>query len=376
MAAIEALAQAVDTKDQVTHEHVRRVQLLSIQLARALGINDRPVLEAIKAAALLHDVGKIGIPEHILNKPGRLTASEFEVMKQHAPMGAEILSLIDFPYPVVPIVRHHHENWDGTGYPDKISGEAIPIGARILQVVDCYDALTSDRPYRRRLAPGDALQILADRKNTMYDPRIVDAFFALLGTDVASGAASGEGAENPEATPRTLDAAPSGSRGEPALRSFYDLGREIPASPSAQDVGEAIWRHVGPQLPAAAFVLHIYDADRNALVIAFSSHGELTTPDTRPMGEGLTGWVGSTARAAVNSDARLDLPDVVTARLELNTTLAVPALAGEQVVAVLTFYSRELGAFTDAHCRFAEAAAEIVAGACTRSASAPAAHAA
>ena len=141
-----------------------------------LGITDALTLQAIEAAALLHDTGKIAVPEHILNKPGKLTPAEFEKMKLHAPIGAEILSAIEFPYPVVPIVRHHHENWDGTGYPDRIAGEAIPIGARILSVVDCFDALTSDRPYRRRMSNADALAILIERRGTMYDPAIVDTF--------------------------------------------------------------------------------------------------------------------------------------------------------------------------------------------------------
>ena len=112
-----------------------------------LGITDLNQINAIEAASLLHDMGKLAVPEYILNKPGKLTPAEFERMKLHASIGADILSAIDFPYPVVPIVRHHHENWDGTGYPDGIRGTAIPIGARILSVVDCFDALTSDRPY-------------------------------------------------------------------------------------------------------------------------------------------------------------------------------------------------------------------------------------
>ena len=127
-------------------------------------------LRAIEAAALLHDVGKLAIPEHILNKPGRLTPAEFERMKSHARIGAEILSEVDFPYPVVPIVRHHHENWDGTGYPDGLKGDAIPVGARILAVVDCFDALTSHRPYRRALSVGEAVAIIDARRGTMYDP--------------------------------------------------------------------------------------------------------------------------------------------------------------------------------------------------------------
>jgi putative nucleotidyltransferase with HDIG domain len=176
---VEALATAVDAKDQVTHGHIQRVQIYSLALARHLGITDAAELKALETAALLHDVGKIGVPERILNKPGRLTATEFEQMKQHVTMGAHILAAVDFPYPVLPIVRHHHENWDGTGYPDGLCGEAIPIGARVLMVVDCFDALTSDRPYRRRMSTSDAFEILGSRRGTMYDPRIVDAFIRL-----------------------------------------------------------------------------------------------------------------------------------------------------------------------------------------------------
>jgi putative nucleotidyltransferase with HDIG domain len=179
IAAIEALAHAVDSKDRVTHDHIRRVQDESIRLARALGVTDESEIQAINAAALLHDVGKLAIPEQILNKPGGLTPTEYEIMKRHASIGADILSAIDFPYAVVPIVRHHHENWDGSGYPDGLAGNRIPIGSRILAVVDCFDALTSDRPYRQRMAVCDALRIVAERRGTMYDPGVVDAFFEL-----------------------------------------------------------------------------------------------------------------------------------------------------------------------------------------------------
>jgi putative nucleotidyltransferase with HDIG domain len=135
--AIEALAHAVDAKDEVTHDHTRRVQDRAVHLARALAVVDEGEIQAIKAASLLHDVGKLAIPEHILNKPGRLTPAEYDIMKRHAPIGADILSVIGFPFAVAPIVRHHHENWDGTGYPDGLAGDAIPIGSRILSVVDC-----------------------------------------------------------------------------------------------------------------------------------------------------------------------------------------------------------------------------------------------
>src|SRR3954465_76456 len=167
---------AIDAKDQITHGHIRRVQSYAVGLARRVGVADETLIKAIEAAALLHDMGKLAVPEYILNKPGKLTSAEFEKMKLHASIGADILSAIDFPYPVVPIVRHHHENWDGTGYPARIKHTDIPIGARILSVVDCFDALTSDRPYRPRLSDEEAMEILMQRRGSMYDPLIVDTF--------------------------------------------------------------------------------------------------------------------------------------------------------------------------------------------------------
>ncbi len=140
----------MDAKDQVTHGHIRRVQRHTVALARVLGVNDEIELKALEAASLLHDVGKLAVPDYVLNKPGALSHAEFERIKLHAAKGAEILTAVEFPYPVVPIVRSHHEQWNGQGYPDGLSGEDIPFGARILTVVDCFDAVTSDRPYRRQ----------------------------------------------------------------------------------------------------------------------------------------------------------------------------------------------------------------------------------
>ena len=174
MSTIETLAMAVDAKDQVTHGRHQRVQEHSVDLARH-GVDDDNLIKAIEAASLLHDMGKLAI-RNDLNKPGKLTVAEFEVMKTHSSLGADILAAIDFPYPVVPIVRHHHENWDGSGYPDGLIGTDIPIGARILAVVDCYDALTSDKPYRSRLTVDEAIAILTARRGSMYDPLVVDVF--------------------------------------------------------------------------------------------------------------------------------------------------------------------------------------------------------
>jgi putative nucleotidyltransferase with HDIG domain len=183
---IAALAHAIDARDQTTHGHILRVQVEGQRLARALGVTDADELRAIHAAGLLHDLGKIAVPDEILNKPGPLNGAEYERMKQHATAGADILSEVHFPYALVPIVRHHHENWDGSGYPAGLRGDQIPLGARILSVVDCYDALTSVRPYRRALTADAALRIIVDRRGTYYDPAVVDAFVRCHAKDASA----------------------------------------------------------------------------------------------------------------------------------------------------------------------------------------------
>jgi putative nucleotidyltransferase with HDIG domain len=177
---IEALARAMMARDGLTHQHAQRVQRFAVTLAGEAGIRSYSMLEAIDVAALLHDIGKLGIPDRVLHKPGPLTREEYDQVKQHVIIGADILSAVAFPGPLALIVRHHHENWDGTGYPDGLQGEAIPIGARVLSIVDCYDALTSDRPYRRALSHGCALAMIHERRGTMYDPTIADAFMRIV----------------------------------------------------------------------------------------------------------------------------------------------------------------------------------------------------
>jgi putative nucleotidyltransferase with HDIG domain len=177
---IEALARAMSARDGFTHEHARRVQRYAVALAGEANIRDLRMLEAIDAAALLHDIGKLGIPDQLLHKPGPLTPHEYNQVKQHAVIGADILSAVPFAGPLALIVRHHHENWDGSGYPDGLLGDAIPLGARVLAIVDCYDALTSDRPYRRSLSHERAMAMILERRGTMYEPDIADAFLRIV----------------------------------------------------------------------------------------------------------------------------------------------------------------------------------------------------
>ena len=169
---IEALALAIEAKDETTGEHLQRVRVYAMELAKELGLSEDET-EALRAASVLHDIGKLAVPEHIISKPGKLTPEEFEKMKIHPIVGAEILEQVHFPYPVVPIVRAHHEKWDGSGYPNGLAGEEIPIGARILAAVDCLDALASDRQYRKALPLNEAMAKVVEDAGKSFDPRVV-----------------------------------------------------------------------------------------------------------------------------------------------------------------------------------------------------------
>ena len=179
LATAEALATAIDAKDQTTHCHVRRVQIYAAGMGEVFGLSPNEIA-ALKAGALLHDIGKLAVPPHILNKPGPLTPAEFEKMKIHTVVGAQILGRVDFPYPVIPIVRHHHEQWDGRGYPDRLRGEQIPITARIISVVDCFDSVREDRPFRRGMTLDEATALLLRGAGIHFDPVVVEQFLKHL----------------------------------------------------------------------------------------------------------------------------------------------------------------------------------------------------
>lgn len=347
LSTIETLAMAIDAKDQITHGHIRRVQLYAVGLAKRIGIADEKLLKAIEAAALLHDMGKLAVPEHILNKPGKLTPAEFEKMKLHAGVGADILSAIDFPYPVVPIVRHHHENWDGTGYPTGIRGTEIPIGARILSVVDCFDALTSDRPYRPKLSDDEAIAILLERRGTMYDPLVVDTFIRVH-KDIAPESTSVHVSRNGFA--QITNSATSGR--EPAQASDLPESSQPQISWTLADAARSTEKPAEQALSALRLeaigcrlaILFKYDAASDELVPA-AIDGESVRDlwDLRiALGERLSGWVGANRRAIVNSDPALDLGDFAKAAGNgLASTLSVPLVVGRDLVGVLSLYSEK-----------------------------------
>lgn len=369
LSTIETLAMAIDAKDQVTHGHIRRVQHYAVGLAREVGVTDERLLKAIEAAALLHDMGKLAVPEYILNKPGKLTAAEFEKMKLHASVGADILAAIEFPYPVVPIVRHHHENWNGTGYPAGISGTDIPIGARILSVVDCYDALISDRPYRPRLSDTDAIAILVERRGVMYDPLIVDTFIRVhhhIAPDASTYGLHRDGLSEitSSAQAQQLNAAGEISASSDEMLTLYELARALAGRGSQADASEIIARHLRRLIPSSLVAFFVYDTAKDELVAdqAVGDGAAMIRGLRISVGQRLSGWVAANRKTIVNSDPTLDLGDTARARpLQLRSCISTPLVDNGDLTGVLTLYSSEPNGFTEDHRRVIETIARQIA---------------
>ena len=351
MSTIGAFSTAIEAKDGVTSDHVNRVQAYALGLARALDVSDPQELQALEAASLLHDTGKLAVPEHVLNKPGRLTPAEMETMQAHVDVGADILSSIDFPYPVVPIVRAHHENWDGSGYPRGLRGEQIPLGARILSVVDCFDALTSDRPYRAAMSQQDAIGIIVERRGTMYDPHVVDTFLRVYRDIVPTldqrpalqsavkrirhvhqpasvRRVTGPGAE--------IVAADSSDE----LLAFVSLARLSARTATLRDVGVVAGSYLRPLAPGATFALMTVDPTRGVLVVQYATGPAASRLSglTIDVGYRVSGWVAANWQPMVNAAAQLDLDALAE---DLQYALAVPLVAENRLAGVLAIYCVE-----------------------------------
>jgi putative nucleotidyltransferase with HDIG domain len=371
MSTIETLAMAVDAKDQITHGHIRRVQVYAVELAKRLGVGDDNQLRAIEAAALLHDMGKLAIPEHILNKPGKLTPAEFDKMKRHADIGADLLSSIKFPYPVVPIVRHHHENWDGRGYPTGISGTDIPLGARILSVVDCFDALTSDRPYRPRLTADEAFEIVLQRRGVMYDPLVVDTFVSSYTQIAPLAMRAGQEARTILAETGLLEATAekvalsqiSANASETAL--LTGCAQRIVKTASASEALEVASQTLRELTPAGVWAYYRYNSASDALVCehATADRQSLLSGLTIQLGERVTGWSAANRVTVVNSDASLDLAHIASQfSPALRSVLCVPISDGDKLIGVLSGYCSLEQAFSEAHRYTAERVAFLLKG--------------
>ena len=362
MSTIGAFSTAIEAKDGVTSDHVNRVQAYALGLARALGVTDPLELQALEAAALLHDTGKLAVPEHVLNKPGRLTPAELETMQAHVDVGADILSSIDFPYPVVPIVRAHHENWDGSGYPRGLRGEDIPLGARILSVVDCYDALTSDRPYRSAMSEQEAIDIIVERRGRMYDPHVVDTFLQVYRDIVlrvddrpALQSAVRRIRRVHQPTParqatRAIEPMPAADSSEELL-AFVSLARLASRTATVRDVGVMASGYLRHLAPGATFALMTVDSLRGAVVVqhAVGPCADRVGTLTIEVGHRVSGWVAANWQPMFNAEARLDLDDAAE---DLRYALAVPLVAENRLLGVLTIYAVE--PFGDLECRRVE----------------------
>ncbi len=372
LSTVETLAIAVDATDQVTHGHIRRVQALALGLARELGVTDENEIKALRAAALLHDVGKLAVPEHILNKPGRLSPAEVEKVKRHAAIGADILSAIGFPYPVVPIVRHHHEQWNGSGYPDGLREADIPLGARILAVVDCYDALISDRPYRRALSSERAVEMLLEERGKAYDPHIVDTFARVYreiapaehetgarGETLREITAMAQPAAAPAARPRS---APVPMFAPAALPLADVLLAGTPRAALAtllNDVAESLLRLT----PASLCVLYAVDDNGSALVpiCALGELADLVGDHQIPVAERLSGWVAANQRTICNSDGALDFVNRPDLSGLVRRCLSVPLASGGTLEGVVSLYAGDASEFAEAHRVAVESAARTLA---------------
>jgi diguanylate cyclase (GGDEF)-like protein/putative nucleotidyltransferase with HDIG domain len=375
---IEALSLAIEAKDHTTHDHLRRVQLYAVEIAKELGL-DESQSNAIRAAAILHDIGKLAVPEHILSKPGRLTPEEFEKMKIHPIVGAEILDRVQFPYPVVPIVRSHHEKWDGSGYPDGLTEDSIPIGARILAAVDCFDALASERPYRRAMTPEEAMGMLSAEKGRGFDPGVVAVMErryleleAMVNAteaerrrlDIAPKvnrpvAPSSGFAEMPnEAEVRTTSFVTSIISARQEAQLLFDLAQTLGNSLSLKETLSVVALRLKEMIPHDCIVFFIC---QDGLLIPEYVHGvdyDLFTSTQIPLGEGLSGWVARNEKPIINGNPAAEAcgPGVHSRVTTLQSALCVPLRGRDKVAGVLTLYHREKNSFTKDHLRMLLAA--------------------
>jgi|CZKD01.1.fsa_nt_gi putative nucleotidyltransferase with HDIG domain len=378
---IEALALAIEAKDETTGEHLQRVRVYAMALAKELGLSEDET-EALKAASVLHDIGKLAVPEHIISKPGKLTPEEFEKMKIHPIVGAEILEQVHFPYPVVPIVRAHHEKWDGSGYPNGLAGEEIPIGARILAAVDCLDALASDRQYRKALPLNEAMAKVVADSGKSFDPKVVAIlrrrYIELekmaneeplqappkLSTDikVERGLAPAAGfAESGEPVIPTSEQVADLSTRILAARQqrqeIVELNRKSGASLRTGDILSLLAVRLKHLVPHESMAVYVLKSGLLAPEFVSGDNFRLFSSLRIPEGEGLSGWVAQNHKPILNGNPSVEpgyLNDP-TKYSTLRSALAVPLEGTSGMAAVLALYRAGQDAFTADDLRVVEA---------------------
>lgn len=372
-ATIEALALAIDAKDQTSQLHIRRVQLYATALARELGMSENHI-QGVKTAALLHDIGKLAVPEHILSKPGPLTTEEFQKIRAHPKIGADIISAVPFPYPVAPLILSHHERWDGKGYPSGLKGEEIPLGARILTVVDYFDAVMAERPYHKALPHDAAVALLHQEAGKALDPTIVELFLTLLPSLRIEAAKLEQTVRLPLVATQQLAPAP-----QPAdalkknvfddialahreIYALYEIAQAMGTSLGLADTMGLISSKLSSLVPFSCSALFLYDEETDRLECRFASgvDAEIVQQIAVRSGDGLTGWVARNRRPVVNARPSSDLEaaglgDLVTS---LQSALVCPLLAGEKFIGALATYHVEAGFYRDDHRRLLERVSE------------------
>src|ERR1700685_2213618 len=373
---IEALALAIEAKDQTTHDHLRRVSVYALEVAKDMGL-EGPDLEALHAASLLHDIGKLAVPEHILSKPGRLTPEEFEKMKIHTLVGAEILERVRFPYPVVPIVRAHHEKWDGTGYPIGLKGAEIPVGARILSAVDYLDALASDRQYRRALPMPEVIQKLVAEAGKAFDPKVVEIIqrrhhhfeklalaksgnsgsaAVFTAVKIERGDAPDAGFENAKVDDSKIREATflsSIAAARQEAQSLFELSQDLGASLSLGETLSVFSVKLKPMVPYDSIAIYIQRDDELVPEYVSGDNYRLFSSLRIPYGQGLSGWVAQNKKPIINGNPSVEpgyLNDP-TKFSTLRSALAVPLEGVAGVIGVLALYRGDRDAFTSDHLR-------------------------
>jgi diguanylate cyclase (GGDEF)-like protein/putative nucleotidyltransferase with HDIG domain len=377
MRTIEALALAIEAKDHTTHTHLQRVRTYAVEMAKELSLSEDEI-EALRAAALLHDIGKLAVPEQIISKPGKLTPEEFEKMKVHPIVGAEILERVAFPYPVAPIVRSHHEKWDGSGYPDGLAATEIPIGARILSAVDCLDALASHRQYRPALPLNAAMAKVKEQAGTSFDPQIVEilqrryvewermalmqeASMATLGLSKSARVERGlepaagfaKWSEPSNSAPENTDFLASIASARQEAQTMFELSQDLGISLSLSETLSVLSMRLRKMIPYDSIVVFV---NRNGWLLPELVSGEnfrmLSSLKVR-MGEGLCGWVAENCKPIVNGNPQVEAGYVVDPEQHrtLQSALAVPLEGLNGVVGVLAMYHGGRDAFTPDHLR-------------------------
>lgn len=372
LATVEALATAIDAKDQTTHCHVRRVQIYAEGLGKLLGVS-KAELAALGAGALLHDVGKLAVPDHILNKPGVLTPAEFERTKIHTVVGAEILSRVDFPYPVIPIVRHHHERWDGRGYPDGLKGEEIPITARIMSVIDCFDSVRQDRPFRPGRSKEEAIDLLKNGTGTHFDPRIVDMFLSNLSSFEEEISAQGLNEEIHSSAPgnpivpandelglanqnrphRAYDQIRNAHR---EVYALYEIARTFGSSLEVENTLSVLVDKVGHIVPFDTCVVYLFDEAKGyaSIALAVGINADAMRGRCVAPGEGVTGFALANKRSVNRIHPSLDFVNGNIMDGDYRSMAALPLFKDDLLLGALSIYSANLKEYTDDQIRLLE----------------------